>query len=401
MRLVLISLDAVFSRDAEFLLSLPHLGALSKQGIFCDRVKTIYPTLTYPIHASIISGCYPDRHGIGHNEPFAPDLPADKRPWHWDAADIQTDTLFTQAARAGRQVATVMWPTTGRSSHIRYNLAEVRALPGENQVMKALRYGSAWWLLKNELKYGKIRNGISQPGLDDYATQTFLSLIDKHRRMPDLMALHLTDCDSARHHHGTFSPEVQEALVRLDERVGRVMQALEEEDALRDTVVAVVSDHGHADIKGCVELNTWFSGNGIKAQAHSLGLGAYVRIHRGDYALVLQALRDNMEDLRLSHVYTREELREMHAPEDVLLAVEPEEGFAIAEDACEQDHLATHGFGLQHEGADCLMWLYGPMFPKGARLDRCNLVDIAPTLARAIHLHLPDAQGQSLDALFI
>ena len=47
------------------------------------------------------------------------------------------------------------------------------------------------------------------------------------------------------------------------------------------------------------------------------------------------------------------------------------------------------------------MWLYGPMFPKGARLDRCNLVDIAPTLARAIHLHLPDAQGQSLDALFI
>ncbi len=59
------------------------------------------------------------------------------------------------------------------------------------------------------------------------------------------------------------------------------MQALEEEDALRDTVVAVVSDHGHADIKGCVELNTWFSGKGIKAQAHSLGLGAYVRIHRG------------------------------------------------------------------------------------------------------------------------
>ena len=286
MRLVLISLDAVFSRDAEFLLSLPHLGALSKQGIFCDRVKTIYPTLTYPIHASIISGCYPDRHGIGHNEPFAPELPADKRPWHWDAADIQTDTLFTQAARAGRQVATVMWPTTGRSSHIRYNLAEVRALPGENQVMKALRYGSAWWLLKNELKYGKIRNGISQPGLDDYATQTFLSLIDKHRRMPDLMALHLTDCDSARHHHGTFSPEVQEALVRLDERVGRVMQALEEEDALRDLWWRV-SDHGHANQRLC-GADTWCSGR-AQGQAQAWGW-PYVRHPSGDYALVLQAL---------------------------------------------------------------------------------------------------------------
>jgi hypothetical protein len=41
------------------------------------------------------------------------------------------------------------------------------------------------------------------------------------------------------------------------------------------------------------------------------------------------------------------------------------------------------------------------MFQRGARLERCQLVDIAPTLAQAIHLYLPQAQGQALDALFV
>jgi predicted AlkP superfamily pyrophosphatase or phosphodiesterase len=401
MRLILISLDAVFSRDADFLLSLPALGALSDQGVFCARVKTVYPTLTYPIHASLITGCFPDKHGIGHNEPYAPHLSPGKRPWYWEEKDIQVETLFTQAARAGREVATILWPTTGRSSHIRYNLPEVLALPGENQMIKVLRYGSAGWLIKNELRYGKIRRGISQPGLDDYSTQVALSLIERHAHLPDVLALHLTDCDTARHHHGAFSPAAQEALERLDKRVGRILGALKKRDAIKDSVIAVVTDHGHADIKGCVELNAWFKQNDLPAHAQTLGLGAYVHIRRGEYPLVLSALQNSIEELRLTHVYTREELRQMHAPEGVLIAVEPEEGFVIAEDECEPGHRATHGFGLHHEGADCLLWLSGPMFYQGARLDHCQLVDIAPTLAKAIHLHLPQAQGKSLDALFL
>lgn len=401
MRLVIISLDAVFARDAEFLLSLPALGALASQGVFCDRVKTIYPTLTYPIHASLISGCYPFLHGIGHNQPFAPELPEDRRPWHWEEKDIQTDTLFTQAARAGREVAAILWPTTGKSPHIRYNLPEVLALPGENQALKALRYGSPWWLIKTELRYGSLRQGIAQPQLDDFATQVALSLIKRQARMPDVLALHLTDCDSTRHHYGTFSQEAREALERLDQRVGKILDALKSRGVLEDTVIAVVSDHGQADIKGCVALNAWFREQNIPAQAQSLGLGAYVRIHRGDYPAVLKALEENREALNLRHVYTREDLKALHAPEDLLLAVEPDEGFAIAEDDCVPHHKATHGFGLGHEGSDCLLWLSGPMLMRGARLERCQLVDIAPTLAHAVHLLLPKAQGKVLEQLFI
>ena len=63
MRLLLISLDSAFCEDAETLLNLPHLGALAGRGVFCDHVQTIYPTLTYPVHTSLLTGCYP---GLWH-----------------------------------------------------------------------------------------------------------------------------------------------------------------------------------------------------------------------------------------------------------------------------------------------------------------------------------------------
>ncbi len=421
MRLVIISLDAVFSADAEYLLSLPNLGSLAGEGVFCGRAQTIYPSLTYPVHVSLLTGCYPDRHGVGHNEPFNPRMKAGRRPWYWDESAIRVETLFSQARRAGRDCAALLWPVTGHSRNIRYNLPEALALPGENQVLKALRYGSAGWLLKSELAYGRYRRGKGRAVLDDYATLLVEKLIARQyapgerlgrahdvlpapssrgRHMPDVIALHLADCDEARHAHGTFSPQARDALVRLDARVGRVIRTLEAREAREDTVVCMVSDHGHADVTGTLPLDAWLIANRIPARAQTLGLGAFLRLDRGDYHPVRKALLDNREQLRIRHVYTREELRGMHAPEDVLLAVEPEEGIEYVDDENMPAHAATHGFGPGHPAAQCLLWLVGPTFRRGLRLPSCSLVDVAPTLAQAVGLHLPQAQGRVLHETF-
>ena len=420
MRLVLISLDAVFSRDADFLLSLPNLGALAGRGVFCDRVQTIYPTLTYPVHTSLVTGCYPNRHGIGHNELFMPAIKPGRRLWYWDASHIRSDTLFTRAKMAGRTSAAILWPVTGHSGAIRYNLPEVLALPGENQLIKALRFGSAWWMIKNELLFGSKRKGKQQPQLDEYAALVAAKLIkreyapgerfgpegdinpsrrDEQRHMPDILALHLVDCDDARHRYGTDSIQARQAMIRLDLRVGQIMAALLGRKAMDETVLAVVSDHGQADVLGTLPLDSWLLANAVPARAQTLGLGAYLHIKRGDYLPVLKALKDNMAKLHIKHIYTREELRFMQAPEDILLAVEPEEGIMIVDDEQEEVPAATHGFGVNHPGAQCLMWLTGPMFPADTRLESCKIVDIAPTLAYAVGLSLPGAQGRVLEEI--
>lgn len=422
MRLVIISLDSVFAADSDYLLSLPNLGRLAADGVFCGSVQTIYPSLTYPIHASLITGCYPDRHGIMHNELFQPDTPPNLRRWYWEEHHIKTETLFSQAHKAGRECAAILWPTTGFSKNIRYNFPEVLALPGENQALKVIKYGSRGWMLRTELRYGRHRKGTSQPYLDDYAAFLAEKLILKHpvmilpdykkeqivdsrgrrkRHMPDVLALHLVDCDAMRHRYGTFSNEAKESLDRLDARVGKLMAALSKRGLLADTVVAVVTDHGQADIRGSLPLDAWLIANRIPARAQTLGFGAYLHLNHADYQPVLKALTDNMADLRISRVYTREELREMHAPEEILLAVEPEEGFVIVDDENQIKTGATHGFGPRHPGSKTLLWLYGPQFVPGLRLPACDLTDIAPTLAYAVGLHLPQAQGKVLEEAFI
>lgn len=421
MRLLLISLDAVCAADAAMLLSLPHLGDLARRGVFCDQVRTIYPTLTYPIHASIITGCYPERHGILHNELFMPRRPPGRRPWYWEARHIQADTLHQAAARAGREVASILWPTTGKYRGIRYNFPEALALPGESQVLKMLRQGSAAWILKNEILYGRTRPSIKQPHLDRYATLLLEKLIGKHyypgmkvgsagdvepsarrkrQHMPDMMTIHLVDCDAARHAHGTDSPEAGAALIRLDEAVGRLLAALENVRALDQTIVAVVSDHGHEDVRGILALDEWLVVQGIPARAQTLGFGAYILCERGRRSYIEALLNEHKADLKLRHVYSRRELRDLRLGDGVDLAVEAEHGVEIVDTLDQRPSCATHGFGLDRPAAKVLMWLAGPPFREGVRLEAAEVVDIAPTLAKAAGLYLRDAQGRVLSEAF-
>lgn len=421
MRLVLISLDAVAGDNAEALLEMPHFRKLTEQSVFCSNVETVYPTLTYPIHTSILTGCYPDRHGIGHNEVYDQgDLPG-LRPWHWDEKDIRVPTLLNAAYRAGRETAALLWPVTGHAKEIRYNFPETLALPGENQTIKVLRYGSPLWLLASELKWGRTRVSTSQPYLDRYATLLLKNLILREysprspefagkevrpgrrrmrQRMPDVMALHLVDADAMKHEYGANSPEAVAAHVRLDEAVGDIMEALEYRDALRDTVLCVVSDHGQRDVKDSVDINRLFRENGVSAYAHTLGFGAYIRLERSHYREVYDYLCGHMDVYRLSHVYAREELRALHAPEDVLLAVEAEDGVELLESGDQMPHKATHGFGLHVPQARTLLWLCGPMFKKNARLSYARAVDVAPTLAEAIGLPFGEVDGRVLRETF-
>lgn len=413
MRLLMISLDSAFSADAKTLLAMPHLGGLADRGVFCDKVQTIYPSITYPAHTSILTGCYPDKHEIGHNEKFFSDLPPQKRPWNWNAEDIKADTLFQAAARAGREVASILWPVSGHNKAIRYNMPEVHALPGENQTAKILRYGSFWWLMRTEIKHGKQRVSTRQPHLDRFAVLVAQKLIEKqynpskkvsvdpsprikHRHMPDILALHLVDLDAARHREGTFSKESKAALVRLDQHVGLLLKSLEEAGVLNDTIVAVMSDHGQADVDKQFALDAYLKSSGVPARAQTLGFGAYIHVDRRDYHKVFEFIQQNQQGLHVKQIYTRKELRDMHAVPGIMLAVEAEDGVEYVDDLDGIQHRANHGFGPNHPASKCLLWLTGPPFLKGARLHQADLIDIAPTLAHALRLELPQAQGRVL-----
>lgn len=392
MRVVLISLDAAFQQDFPVLAGLPHIGQLIKDGVSCDDMETIYPALTYPIHVSIITGKNPESHGIGHNQLFKPELPGEMRPWYWENSQIQGKTLFDAMDQAGKKCASILWPVTGKNSAIRWNFPEVLALPGESQVVKMLKFGTPLWILATELRYGKKRVSTKEPYLSDYAALLAEKLLSR-RKPPDFLALHLVDLDAARHRYRVNSPEAMEALHRLDHRVGNIVNAVKAAGRDKDTVFCLVSDHGQADVDTPICLKEKLAGAGCPydVQVQSLGMGAYVFPKKPEEKRHIAAfLRENMETIGASQVYSRQDLDKMGAVKTVPLAVEAATGLVYV------DHLepgkgekATHGFAPNHPAAKCLFIMCGPNIPKGQQIAGMKVTMVAKKIADVMGVAWP------------
>jgi arylsulfatase A-like enzyme len=109
--LVLISLDAFrpeFYLDASF--DAPTLKALVAEGSHARVAESVFPTLTYPSHASIVTGVRPARHGIHFNVLFTRD--GERGRWYEEATDLRAPPLWAWARAAGLTTAAVSWPVT-------------------------------------------------------------------------------------------------------------------------------------------------------------------------------------------------------------------------------------------------------------------------------------------------
>ena len=76
-KVILLSIDALradyLMKSEDYNLKIPNLKFLMKNGTFASAVTSIFPSLTYPCHVSIITGTYPNRHGILNNKFFDPE----------------------------------------------------------------------------------------------------------------------------------------------------------------------------------------------------------------------------------------------------------------------------------------------------------------------------------------
>lgn len=73
-KLLVISADAMVCEDLAELKKLPNYQKYLEHG--CEvtgGMKTIYPSVTYPAHISMITGCYAGTHGLTSNFRFTTD----------------------------------------------------------------------------------------------------------------------------------------------------------------------------------------------------------------------------------------------------------------------------------------------------------------------------------------
>ena len=404
-KVVLVSLDAFFAADTERISPEGFLAGMFRKGAFCRRVETIFPALTYPIHVTMVTGCEPDKTGVGQNQPPQPGVPKAERVWYWERKYVQVPTLFEAVKEAGGNSCSILWPVNCKNRAVRWCFPEVHPLKGENPVLKALRYGSPVYLLAGEKRYGHLRKGIAEPYLSDYAAALAADTVRRHR--PDFSAVHLIDLDEARHHHGTFSAEALAALGRNDRRLADIHRAMTETPGMEDALLIAVSDHGQEDIRETVNLTRKLEELGLdkKLFVQSNGMSACFfpgtdRSGPCDPASLLPPER--WPELGISRLYTRKELDEMHAVRGPLFAAEAAEGVVFS-DALDEEkrEAATHGFGPGRDADLCLFAVFGKGVKAGTEIPSMRMRDVGPTIAGLMGLKLAEADGTDLSSLFL
>lgn len=420
--LIVISYDAFSEDQWEMASRLPNLSTLIKSGAHSNKLKSVYPTLTYVVHTTIATGVYPDKHGIHHNNPFQPFVKEEEQSWFWFRNDIKVPTIYDVAREHNLSTAGILWPVSGKSS-IKFNIPEIRAINNENQALKVLKSGSPLYCIEMELKYGRLRKGIEQPYLDDFTTKCAIETIN--RKKPNLLMIHMIDLDDAKHVYGTDSDEVRQVITRMDKRLGDIMQAVDEAGIKDDTIFLVLGDHGQFNVRYKVHLNNLLQEKGLiyeengemkwRAYFQCGGGSAYLHIKQGDEEaeqLALAVIEDYMKDdsCGIEKLYASDELDYFHAAQTTQYMLEAKRGYCFDESMDEPTIVdldkqgvkyATHGYSPDKDDYRCNVVVSGDKVKNDYHIGDIKMVDIAPTMAKILGIYFNQCDGKPLDEIFI
>lgn len=265
-RVIVISLDGLdaryLQRRDEFKLKIPALRRLMTEGVTARGVESVYPSVTYPAHTTIVTGVLPSKHGVFGNEIFEPPDTPQTGAWNWFASELRVDTLWTAAERAKLKTAMVSWPVSAGAGD--YNLPEIyqSGVTREQTWQRIKDNTRPQGLVEDVIKHDPaLYSRVNKDESDDLRTRFAEYLITEKR--PDVLLVHLFDLDHFQHDYGPFTPEAFAILEKVDGYVGRIIAAAERAGTLSETAIFIVSDHGFMPVKQRVHAGVLLAKAGL------------------------------------------------------------------------------------------------------------------------------------------
>jgi arylsulfatase A-like enzyme len=284
----------------------PHLAALAKRGSYFADNHSSYPTFTMMNAAAFATGTFSGRSGFYGNTVYRPGAPA--RTSGGDEVDLndpvftedyailkqldanQDDhliligTLFQAAQKAGLKTAAVgksgpaflqdyknggvmidekaafplEFARELQAAHIALPGATAFAYPG-GALKLAPDNGDPSFqpgtrnLADHVTPDPSDRSGAPPTAANKYLMSVYLEYILPHMH-PGLSVVWLRNPDTTEHAYGVGSPNYHAALQAQDELLGKLQDKLVELGLDNSTNLIVVSDHGHSNVSGPLDL---------------------------------------------------------------------------------------------------------------------------------------------------
>ncbi len=424
--MIVASIDAMVTEDLEYARGLPNFAKIMEKASVIERVRTIYPSLTHPAHASIMTGCMPATTGVTSNLIFNPENPlCSPAPWYNHMSDVRCETIFHAAKRAGLTTAAACWPLTCGADVIDYlvpGLLNVDFVGREDSPLDVYRENGASECVMDIIEEAISRFGYrdEHPAIEELQAYCSAEIIKRYK--PGLLLTHPSYVDNRRHATGVFGSEVNHALRETDRWLGMLISATEEAGIYEDTDFVLLSDHGHIGITRVISPNVYLADAGyitldeeeslVSYDAFVKGVGASAQVYlsrpedRELYMGVYNLLLDMADEgiYGFERVYTTEETERLYGLTGGFSFVLEGDGYTSFGDHVARPSVrgfdtsdyrfgrGTHGH-LPTKGPQPVFIASGPSFKSGVVIPEGSIIDHAPTLAVALGADMPEAEG--------
>ena len=360
---ILVSLDG-FRWDYLQKFQPTNLTRLAAEGVRAKRLTPVFPSLTFPNHYTIVTGLWPEHHGIIGNNFYDPNFKAEYNAFNAGGLESRWwggEPIWVTAIKQGRTANCMFWPGS------QVEIGGVR--PTE------------WRPFTKNTTFTE-------------SVDTVLGWLEQPvEKRPSFATLYFHEPDSAAHHNGATSPQVAEAVALVDAAVGRLVAGIQQR-YLEDVVnLVIVSDHGMADLSTNRVINLGDLVDMSKVQTDFSGATAGLRPLDGDVDALYAALKKKAKHFS---IYRREKMpKRFHfrdndrIPPLVLIA---DEGWFItprteSEQAKRTLLKATHGFDPQLPSMGGLFIAHGPAFRSGVTLAPVENVHVYNLLCATLGLN--------------
>lgn len=339
----------------------PNIAALAAEGVRAQSMRPSFPSVTFPNHYTLVTGLYPDHHGVVNNTMEDPAMPgkvftaADARDerW-WDEAT----PIWITAQRQGLHTATMFWPGSDVAIH---GTLPDRYVPFDKSVSAEKR------------------------------TDTMLNWLDlPPDQLPAFITLYFDQVDSAGHAGGPDSDQVNKALQTVDAAIGRLLDGLKKRGLADRVNLVIVADHGMEanSPQRVVYLDDLVDAKIVHVEATGLVTG--LRAEPGHEAAVEGALlkpHDHMQCWRKADIPPRLHYGANPRVPAIVCLAEP--GWAIWTHAFIASLKGGFVYGMHgYDPADPLMGALfiaeGPSFRKGMVHPTFDNVDVYPLLTHLL-----------------
>ncbi|MEX2234309.1 MAG: ectonucleotide pyrophosphatase/phosphodiesterase [Cyclobacteriaceae bacterium] len=386
----------------------PNLKAIKQEGAHAYGVNSVFPSVTYPSHITIVTGVQPAKHGIFYNALFEKDS-ATKGQIYWHFDQITSPTLWEVTQKAGLKAASVNWPVSVGAPTV-FNISDVGA-KGQKVMEDSTNPPGISASLKQKLLNNApgIRVGI------DKNVASIAAWVIKTEK-PNFITVHLLGMDHVQHLHGRNGSEIEHAIVLADSAVGMIRTAIAEAGIKDNTLLIITGDHGFYDVTTTVSPNVWLqdwglieNGNDWKAKFHTAGGGAFMFLKDKNDVATLNTIMSKLKalpdaDTKYFQIVDAKKLGAIGADPGVVLALTGLNGAAFSARtnalAVDKGKGGTHGYFPDTRNIQTGFVAEGMSLKKATRIQEMNLKDISAIVVKYLGLTMPTSEGKLPKNLF-